>query len=206
MSAATDTLLASLKKVFVLSYDAMTFERLQGKSNIRITGRGGRVNVQQEPIGTLGVFHSEAQAKIVGKAWLYCQFDGVEIQSPCLDGSQGKHVPPPGSWTRSGDERSGWQDGEYSITDFGRTNNDGEYVALIVGIEEWDVNQVDEGDEGKMLEEAAFHEFQRLLRLERRSTPIEFFTSVERHVCYILLVTLLYFWVEHLARRSSYPY
>ena len=51
---------------------------------------------------------------------------------------------PPGSWIRSGDERSGWVNGIYSLTDLGRTTWSGFQVALTVRVE---ARNVDEGED-----------------------------------------------------------
>ncbi len=54
-----------------------------------------------------------------------------------------KRDTPLGSWIRSGDERSGWVDGIYSLTDLSRTRF-GSHVALTVRVE---AQNVDEGED-----------------------------------------------------------
>ncbi len=56
---------------------------------------------------------------------------------------------PPGSWIRSGDERSGWVDGIYSLTDLGRTRY-GHHGALTVKVE---ARNVDEGEDEEEISE-----------------------------------------------------
>ncbi len=156
----TNTLPVPSPRMFILKYDALSFE-LHGDEETLITVSGRSVDARNEPMGALGIFRSETRAKTVGREWLYNQMDG-ELWRP-VPYEWDELETPPGSWIRSGNEHSGWVDGDYTLTDLGRTTSSGFNVALTVRIEAHDVDggeddeemgeEEESGDEEEMGEE-----------------------------------------------------
>ncbi len=153
MLEGTNTLPASSPTLFVLSYDAITFEHLGGEETI-ITVSGHRVNPRDNPAGILGIFLSKTRAKNVGERWLYNEFDGV-LNAPVPYEWDDEVDAPPGSWIRTGNEHCGWVDDVYSIIDLGRTDRYDFPVALSVKVEAWNVDEEEESEGVQMDEELA---------------------------------------------------
>lgn len=150
----TNALTGTPQKVFVLSYDAKNFEYDGSYSTILLPGNGTPVKTKDEPCGVLGLYRLKTRAKTVGKNWLYTQLRarvGLDMSLPFpveRDGEFNRQFedPFPGTWRRSGDERSGWDYDSYLVTDLGRDTKDYEPVTLSVSIKKLTVDQCGDGE------------------------------------------------------------
>ena len=106
------------------------------------------MRIQDEPIGTLGLFSSKDRAKTKGREWLYQQLSHLndQILLPLryrLDGEFYER-PQQGTW-----RRTGWINDKYTILDVGRFHdrweNDYVDVSLSVIIQEEDLDPLDDG-------------------------------------------------------------
>ena len=103
------------------------------------------MEIDDEPVGHLGLFSSKARAMIKGREWLYEQLSRLSDRPhlSLLYRTEGEfgNRPLPGNW-----RRTGWQNDMYSILDEGRWHDDYADVSLLVKIEE---RVLDRDDDGK---------------------------------------------------------